>query len=128
MTAKFSPGFRLFIVDTGFAICIALLSFRLWSVHERLSLMILSSAIQFFLFCNVFRVSRIPELIWASLYVLICLVGLMYELSIVLWGTIGLLIGIVIIVIECQRPSYYGIMWKKINPNLEQWFKDNVAK
>ncbi|ERT08564.1 hypothetical protein M595_1436 [Lyngbya aestuarii BL J] len=52
----------------------------------------------------------------------------MYELSIVLWGTIGLLIGIVIIVIECQRPSYYGIMWKKINPNLEQWFKDNVAK
>ncbi|MGB3188739.1 hypothetical protein [Lyngbya sp. PCC 8106] len=128
MTAKFSPGFRLSVIDTGFTICIALLIFRLWSVNERLSLMILGSAIQFFLFCNVFRVSRIPELIWAFLYVLICLVGLMYELSIVFWGTAGLLIGIVIIMIECKRPSYHGILWKKINPNLEQWFKNNIAK
>ncbi len=34
----------------------------------------------------------------------------------------GLSIGGLIIILETRHPSYHGILWQRLNPDLESWF------
>lgn len=78
----------------------------------------------FFLFCNVFRISRAPELIWASCYVALATGTLAFEKPGWLTSTLiatslaGLLIGL-----EMRKPSYHGLWWRSINPDLRRWWE-----
>ena len=70
-TLKFQPGFRLSEMDVGIimlGVCVSVLLARL---DERLGMMVLFVLAHFFLFCNVLRMSRPLELIWAGLFVLL---------------------------------------------------------
>lgn len=79
----------------------------------------------FFVFCNVFRVARPLELAWSGLFVV-----LMYGTIRFGWPSwvvaIGcsLLVTAVVIGLEMRKASYHGVLWKRINPGLRQWWEE----
>ena len=122
-TLKFLPGFRLSEMDVGFlmlGVCVAVLLARL---DERLGLASLFVLAHFFLFCNVLRMSRPLELIWAALFVL--LAGSTFYFHLPPWNytvAVMLVVTLILAFVQILQPSYHGVFWRKINPNLEQWW------
>jgi hypothetical protein len=75
---------------------------------------------QFFLFCNVFRVARKPELIWSAFFLFVAVPTVLTDIpgwpltiATALLSTVG------VVVCEMRKPSYHGIGWRWINPGLE---------
>jgi hypothetical protein len=120
---KFQPGFRLSEMDVGIlmlGVCAAVLLARL---DERLGLASLFVLAHFFLFCNVLRMSRPLELIWAVLFVL--LAGSTFTFDLPSWNytlIAILLVTLILAIVQILQPSYHGVLWRKINPNLKQWW------
>lgn len=82
--------------------------------------------VHFFLFCNVFRISRRPELIWAAAFTL--LAASTFFTGIPGWNltvACSLLFTVVLITRETRKPYYHGIAWSKLNPNLRTWWEAN---
>jgi hypothetical protein len=78
----------------------------------------------FFLFCNVFRMPRPLELAWAALFLLLLGSTIMTQQPD--WFTsFALSFGgtVVVVVFQLRQPSYHGIGWKMINPQLPQWWQ-----
>ncbi|HEY2415450.1 MAG TPA: hypothetical protein VGI40_24620 [Pirellulaceae bacterium] len=78
----------------------------------------------FFVFCNVFRVARPLELAWSGVFVVLTYGTVMFDRP--NWVvTIGcsLLATVVIIGLEMRKPSYHGVLWRRINPGLRQWWE-----
>ena len=122
-TLKFQPGFRLSEMDVGIVmlgICSSVLLARL---DERLGVASLFVLAHFFLFCNVLRMSRPLELIWAVLFVLLAGSTLTFGLPSWNYMLIAMLvITLILAFVQILLPSYHGVLWRKINPNLEQWW------
>ena len=122
-TLKFQPGFRLSEMDVGIlmlGICSSVLLARL---DERLGVALLFVLAHFFLFCNMLRMSRPLELIWAVLFVL--LAGSTFTFGLPSWNSTlaaMLVITLILAFVQILLPSYHGVLWRKINPNLEQWW------
>ncbi len=82
--------------------------------------------LHFFLFCNVFRIARVPELVWATTFVLLVSLRIFLEKP----GT-GVVIGLTLLLTtfliwrETRKPSYHGIFWKRWNPELRTWWENN---
>lgn len=73
----------------------------------------------FFLFCNVFRISRGAELLWASVFVLLAGATLLTDGP--GWGltfVASALLAVVLVWREMRLPSYYGVAWRRMNPGL----------
>ena len=122
-TLKFQPGFRLSEMDVGILLLGLCGSVLLARWDERLGLALLFVLAHFFLFCNVLRMSRPLELIWAVLFVL--LAGSTFTFGVPSWNysLAGMLVVTLILAfIQILLPSYHGVLWRKINPNLEQWW------
>jgi len=122
-TLKFQPGFRLSEMDVGIILLGVCVSVLLGRFDERLGMMVLFVLAHFFLFCNVLRMSRPLELIWAGLFVL--LAGSTFTFGQPSWNTtMAAMLGMTLILtfIQCLLPSYHGVLWRKLNPNLEQWW------
>ncbi|MEM6329690.1 MAG: hypothetical protein AAF790_05515 [Planctomycetota bacterium] len=129
----FSPGFRLSKLDCVVAWLFLLLiapvsmSFdaRFFSVLSELETVAAFTVpfLAFFLFCNVFRVSRPLELCWAALFIGLMVTAVWLQ---ALSGTVSLLIAllgmVVVIAVETRRPSYHGVGWRRLNPNLPDWW------
>lgn len=126
---EFRPGVRLsgidvFVLVFGTVAVLAVSPFVPW-----LGFAIAFVVVHFFLFCNVFRIARMPELIWAALY-------LAFAISTLSYGQPGWLIttlimvsaSAVLIAIEMRKPSYHGIGWQRINPGLRDWWESNVLQ
>lgn len=119
----FSPGFRLSTFDVlvliAGTICAVIFGLQTWWV----GLVVGFVVAHFFLFCNVFRMSRPLELIWASIFTV--LAGLTISTDNPGWGVtiaVSLCATFVLVVIEMRRPSYHGVGWKRINPRLPEWW------
>lgn len=76
----------------------------------------------FFLFCNVFRIRRTPELVWGAIFVLNCLawtlagcVELVWLLALPLPVTLGIILN------ELRTPHYHGIFARQINSRLDDY-------
>ena len=121
----FKPGFRLSIIDTSF-ILVAVIGSVFFYQQEQffISTMLFVPTLQFFLFCNIFRIRRLAELAWAGFYLITFYTAYTFHFTPLIPTTITLILGIIIIGIEIYHPSYHGIFWQRINPNLPQWFKD----
>jgi len=122
-TSKFQPGFRLSEMDVGIILLGVCVSVLLGRFDERLGMMVLFVLAHFFLFCNVLRMSRPLELIWAGFFVL--LAGSTFYFGFPQWNiTMAAMLGmtLILVFIQCLLPSYHGVLWRKINPNLEQWW------
>ena len=76
-----------------------------------------------FLFCNVFRISRKPELVWASLFVLLAVFTVLTENpGWMITFVVSFLVAVVLINQETKKPSYHGVGWQMLNPGLLEWW------
>ena len=122
----FRPGFRLSEIDVGVLILGILASVLLARFDEPFAVALLFTLAHFFLFCNVLRMSRPLELVWAALFVLLAVSTILigfppwsYTLSAMLAVTA------ILAVVQVLRPSYHGVFWRQLNPNLPQWWAAN---
>lgn len=120
---SFKPGFRLSWLDlTVLAIGVmgTILAVR---EDDRAGFVIAFVVFHFFLFCNVFRISRRPELAWSFAFVLLTAGTFLMDFP--GWRfTIVASLGLTVTVIlrEMGKPSYHGIGWQRLNPALPNWW------
>lgn len=120
---EFRPGFRLSAFDIG-----VLIAGAIGSVLVALQLSVLGAAIafvigHFFLFCNVIRMARPLELVWAAMFAVIsgatALAGFPGWPATFVMSAIATLI---LVAIQLQMPSYHGVLWQHFNPQLPEWW------
>ena len=122
---EFKPGFRLSILDIIVLIVGILGVWYFREISPEFSSVILFVVCHFFYFCNITRMSRIPELVWATCFVLIYGAGVFYGMVTVNEAfIISIIVTLVLTFLEIRKPSYHGIFWLKINPNLKVWFEN----
>jgi hypothetical protein len=122
-TRPFAPGFRLSSLDVVVLVLGALGVFALWPIDASASLIVGWTVGHFFLFCNVLRMQRRFELIWAAVFVGLCTST---QLSLVpTWPqtfAASLLCTLLVSALQLRSPSYHGVLWQRVNPNLENWW------
>jgi hypothetical protein len=77
----------------------------------------------FRLFCNIFRISRRLEMLWACVFIILVLGTV--TLGVPAWPvTVSscLAVTVVVVTIEMRKPSYHGVLWQRINPELPNWW------
>lgn len=128
-TSKFSPGFRLSLFDV-LILCAGLigtvvLGAQIWWAGMMVGFVVL----HFFFFCNVFRISRAPELIWASAFIALAGATILTEFpGWIATVTIALFLSSFLIWRETKREDYHGICWERWNPMLEDWWQVRYAR
>lgn len=124
--SDFKPGFRLSNLDIGTLFLGCLGAYYYANYNLLISFIILFVVGHFFLFCNVVRMSRFPELIWAISFLSMTICSLVFQLfSPEAVFALSLLITFILIYFELRKPSYHGLFWKKFNPDLPEWFNNN---
>ena len=115
----FEPGFRLSLVDV--LVLVGGAAFVVWAHgwNRRLAWAAAFVLLHFFLFCNVVRMSRPLELLWAAAFA-----GLVvaYDRQLLTWPLlfgIAAALTVVLSIVEMRMPSYHGLGWRRINPQLE---------
>ena len=127
--AVFAPGFRLSVVDVlvlvlGTAATIVLSTFVWW--WGFVPAFVLA---HYFLFCNVVRMARPLELVWAGVFVV--LAGATVAIDTPGWlvtALVSLVVTVVVVVVQMRKPSYHGVGWRWINPRLPAWWEARVAE
>jgi len=124
----FRPGFRLSVSDVIVLLIGTIGSILLYGMENPLGLVVLFTLAHFFLFCNVLRMCRRFELIWAALFLLLSVSTMLFRIPNWL-GTVLVMLGItaVLTVLQMRQPSYHGIFWRQINPELPQWWAKQQA-
>src|SRR5437764_13141407 len=101
-------GFRFSIIDAVALVAFAIVIAGLRWLGSSSWWLVAIVAVRFFLFCNVFRVIRRRELIWAALFMLN--VGFWFLLGRLDWLT----------VLACQLPGTVGLIGWEIRGNRYQ--------
>jgi lysylphosphatidylglycerol synthetase-like protein (DUF2156 family) len=124
----FRPGFRLSVSDVIILILGAVSSFLLHGMENPLGLIVFFTLAHFFLFCNVLRMRRRFELIWAALFLFFSVGSMLFHVPSQL-ATLLIMLGITVVltVLQMRQPSYHGIFWRQINPDLPQWWADRFV-
>lgn len=123
---QFKPGFRFSVLDAIILVVASCLAFFVNTYDYHYSILVIFVVFHFFLFCNIIRMSRIPELIWSALF--LCIFYLHLELSVISFiGALAfcVLVTFVLTFLELRKPGYHGVFWNKINPELPGWFSKN---
>lgn len=120
----FKPGFRLSLFDVVVLLVGMIGAFILGAQVWWLGVVIGFVVGHFFLFCNVFRIARKPELIWVAVFT-----GL--TASTIFSGkpdwiftfVSSFLVALILIYRETKKPHYHGIGWQRFNPGLREWWE-----
>ncbi len=122
---RFAPGARLSRLDAGVLFVTAAGCGWLAKEAPLVAAGIAFVVGHFFLFCNIFRIRRIPELIWAAVFT--SLVAATVLAGPPGWdATFGAsaLLTIVLVAIEMRHPSYHGLFWQRVNPGLSDYWRE----
>lgn len=126
---EFKPGFRFSMFDAAILIAALLLVFFTHSYGLTYSVLVIFVILHFFLFCNIVRMSRIPELIWASFFLLAFYFHLKLSAITFVQALVSCIsVTFILIFLEVIKPSYHGVFWKKLNPKLSEWFSENKKR
>jgi uncharacterized membrane protein len=124
----FKPGFRLSLTDAlvliGAAAGVIVMAPMLWWAALILGMAVL----HFFLFCNVFRISRKSEMIWALVFT--ALSGATIFTGSPGWNAtvaISVLLAVILIAKESRARHYHGIFWSYWNPGLPAWWASRAG-
>lgn len=101
------------VLVVGIAATIAL-----WQYASEMSLLVPLVLVHFFLFCNVFRVARRYELVWAAVFVVNLLAW--QAAGRFTWTGILLVqtpVTLGVIALEMRSGRYHGVGWRRINPD-----------
>lgn len=125
----FAPGFRISLLDGFVLLAGAVACACLWPINRVSSFLVAFVVMHFFLFCNVFRIRRKPELIWAATFVPLAGATLLsgYPGWVVTAASSLFLTGF-LVAREVQHESYHGICWKRWNPGLPEWWAKQQAE
>ncbi len=123
----FAPGFRLSSLDVvvlavGLPAATGVIFLDFWTGVAGAFVVL-----HFFVFCNVVRMARRFELIWAGAF---AGVAILAAAEVVRWPTaLGISLGVtgVMIVRQMRLPSYHGVGWRRVNPELPTWWEATVA-
>lgn len=127
--AAFAPGFRLSVADVfvlfGGTISAIVLSMYVWW-RGFIPAFVLA---HFFLFCNMGRIARPLELIWAGVFISLAGTTIAFEMpGWLVTVLVSLFVTVVVFVVEMRKPSYHGVGWQWINPGLPEWWEARVAE
>ena len=114
-----------FILSTSDGIILSaglILTWFVWGKVGEFSFFIPFVLGHFFLFCNVFRIRRKQELLWAATFIINGFIwSALGRYSIfILFGLQILLTGIILI-LEMTRPDYHGIFCRNINKQMDDY-------
>lgn len=127
--SDFAPGFRCSVLDLVVLAAGLLGAAVAVSMRLDLGVFVALPVAQFFLFCNVFRVRRLPELVWAAGFVALLVAVFVVEwLSWRLGAMIAVGLGGLVVVAELRERSYHGAGWRRINPRLREWWDEQLKK
>jgi hypothetical protein len=121
---EFQPGFRLSAIDVIVLVLGGVGSVYAMTVDWWLGVATAFVVLHFFLFCNVLRMSRPLEFIWAGAFSALAVATI--SLNLLSWPIVfsmSLLLTVIVALIEIRRPSYHGIGWQKLNPRLPEWWQ-----
>jgi hypothetical protein len=121
---KFRPGFRFSDFDLFPLVVGVVGSAYAMNIDRWLGIAIAFLILHFFLFCNVLRMSRPLELIWAGAFALMAILTI--SLHLFSWPAVlgvSLILTLILAIIETRRPSYHGLGWQKLNPRLPEWWQ-----
>ncbi|HEY1066742.1 MAG TPA: hypothetical protein VGE52_11555 [Pirellulales bacterium] len=125
---QFEPGFRLSAFDVVILLAGAAATAYFFAIDAWFGAAVAFVVAHFFLFCNVFRISRISELIWAGIFTSLAAGAISHQSP--TWPIVFLvstLATVILIALETRRPSYHGVGWRSLNPQLPEWWKSHVA-
>jgi len=122
MSPEFRPGFRLSTLDVCVLLGGAFAATAAWRSSVELAALVAAAVLHFFLFCNVFRVARRPELVWSAVFLGCILAQRVLELSWLGVASVVALTTTAVIGWEMRKPSYHGVVWQRINPGLPDWW------
>lgn len=127
---EFRPGFRLSAIDICILIGGAIASAALWLQDTWIGLAVAFVVGHFFLFCNVLRMSRPVELLWAGLFIVSAGGAAFMVISWPVAFGISACATVILAAIEMRRPSYHGAGWRRVNPRLREWWqaKNELAR
>jgi len=124
----FAPGFRLSVRDVVVIVIGAVAAFALATLVSWWGFMVAFVVAHFFLFCNVVRMARPLELVWAASF--LALAASTLALDVPGWPittAISLAATLVVVVLQMRKPSYHGLGWHRINPGLRAWWDASKA-
>lgn len=110
------PGFRFSKTDGIVLAVLLMIAGFSAQISETLAVLVLLLVGHFFLFCNVIRMNRSLELIWAVIFLGLSITTLVYGVpELYITVLISFLISIVLTIIQMRRSDYHGVLWDKIN-------------
>lgn len=122
MVPAFRPGFRFSPLDGAVIASGGLGAVAASRVSLEFAALAVVAVLHFFLFCNVFRISRALELAWSAFF----LAGVgARTLGGIPWSVLGpgVLVATGLVVWrETRKPSYHGVLWRRMNPQLPDWW------
>jgi len=86
------------------------------------AVLVAAAVLHFFLFCNVCRVARPPELAWSALFLACVVAQTTLEVPWLVIAAIVTAMTTAVIWREMRKPSYHRVMWQRINPDLPAWW------
>jgi len=128
MPSQFFPGFRLSTTDILVLVIASVTSVVLGISQNWLGWLIAFVVCHFFLFCNVFRISRPLELLWAGVFLILAICTARFAIpgwQITLFLSMSL--TVILVAIEMRKPSHHGVWWQYINPELPEWWGRNAG-
>jgi len=117
-------GFRMSAADIAALAAFGVLVVVLRHKESSLWWLLALAAIHFFLFCNVFRLLRRRELIWAGFFVgnvALWTVSGRLDLFNVLACQLPVTVGV--LAWEIKAPRYHGIFAARLNPRLNEYLQ-----
>lgn len=121
---EFKPGFRLSVTDVLVLVAGAVGAFFAAGIAPWAAAAIAFVVLHFFLFCNVLRMSRPLELVWAGVFLALAIAAI--RLQVPAWPVVfavSLAVTVVVAIVQLRLPSYHGVGWQRINPQLRQWWE-----
>ena len=116
-------GLRFSAIDGVVILATILGTVALWNDSSFVALLLPIVLGHFFLFCNVFRIDRRLELLWAAIFVVNTF---SWSIAFDALSWLGILIvqtplTMVLIAAELRSPRYHGIFARRINSELERY-------
>lgn len=122
-TARFAPGFRLSSLDIAVLAIGVVGATASAAIVPWVGFVIAFVVGHFFLFCNVVRMARPLELLWAAVFTTCAAATILTDQP--GWpatAAISLLATAGVVALEVRKPSYHGLAWQQINPGLRDWW------
>jgi len=120
-------GLRFSISDAIVLALLACSTVVVYQINESFAWLVGIASMHFFLFCNVFRVRRRREIIWAVLFVLNA--GFWFLLGRINWFAVlacQIPVTAGVIAWEIKTPRYHGIFANRLNPRLEDYLERRI--